>query len=202
MRATRTTFPPGGIQPVCCRARVTRSMRSHSSAPATRSAVPRGIAMTRHCSFAREEFDFCLRAIERGWRIRYRGDIAVRHQGLPRPPRHLVRLTLVLFRAQPALHRAQMGCWVVWTAAGIAYYLIRGARNGVLRQTLRALPAAIQLSCGVAVQCHSPAARRYLLRNDTAYRGRWISTLWHACQDGFCSAQPMYVENGTMGQVA
>jgi Glycosyl transferase family 2 len=68
---------------------------------------------------------------------------------------------------------------------------VAGGRNGVLRQTLRALPAAIQLSCGVAVQCHSPAARRYLLRNDTAYRGRWISTLWHACQDGFCSAQPI-----------
>ena len=33
--------------------------------------------------FCWEEFDFCLRAIERGWRIRYRGDIAVHHKVSP-----------------------------------------------------------------------------------------------------------------------
>ena len=30
--------------------------------------------------FCWEEFDFCLRAIARGWRIRYRGDIVIRHK--------------------------------------------------------------------------------------------------------------------------
>lgn len=33
--------------------------------------------------FCWEELDFCLRAIDRGWRIRYRGDIAVRHKVSP-----------------------------------------------------------------------------------------------------------------------
>ena len=30
--------------------------------------------------FCWEEFDFCLRAIALGWRIRYRGDIVIRHK--------------------------------------------------------------------------------------------------------------------------
>jgi GT2 family glycosyltransferase len=33
--------------------------------------------------FCWEEYDFCLRAIEQGWRIRYRGDIVVRHKVSP-----------------------------------------------------------------------------------------------------------------------
>ena len=141
--------------------------------------------------FCWEEFDFCLRAIERGWRIRYRGDIAVRHKVCPDRRVtwsgtrwfHFVRNRLYI--------EHKWGAGWFGLLPRMAYYLIRGARNGVLGQTLRALPAAIQLSCGVAVQCHSPSAHRYLLRNDTAYRGRWISTLWHACHDGFRSAQPI-----------
>ena len=30
--------------------------------------------------FCWEEFDFCLRAIAAGWRVRYRGDIVIRHK--------------------------------------------------------------------------------------------------------------------------
>jgi GT2 family glycosyltransferase len=141
--------------------------------------------------FCWEEFDFCLRAIERGWRIRYRGDIAVRHKVCPDRRVtwsgtrwfHFVRNRLYIER--------KWGAGWFELLPRMAYYLIRGARNGVLNQTWRALPAAIQLSRGVAVQSHSPAAHRYLFRNDTAHRGRWISMLWHACHDGFRSAQPI-----------
>ena len=151
--------------------------------------------------FCWEEFDFCLRAIERGWRIRYRGDIAVRHKVSPEPPRHLVRHALVPLRAEPALYRAQMGCWLAGLLPRFAFYLIKGARNGVLTQTLRALPAALRLSSGVTAQRHSPAAHRYLLRNDTAYRDRWISTLWYALPRWFNSTQPICARCiGTMGQ--
>ena len=73
----------------------------------------------------------------------------------------------------------------------MAYYVLRGMRNGVLRQTLRAVPAAIRLSSGVAVRHHSASAQRYLIRNDGAYRDRPLSVLWHACHDGFRSAQPI-----------
>ncbi len=41
--------------------------------------------------FCWEEFDFCLRAIALGWRIRYRGDIVIRHKVARRTARRLDR---------------------------------------------------------------------------------------------------------------
>jgi GT2 family glycosyltransferase len=58
--------------------------------------------------FCWEELDFCLRAIERGWRIRYRGDIAVRHKVCAEHRFTWSGTRGVPFRAQPALHRAQV----------------------------------------------------------------------------------------------
>ncbi len=141
--------------------------------------------------FCWEEFDFCLRAIERGWRIRYRGDIAVRHKVCPDRRVTWSSIRWFQFVRNRLYIEHKWGAGWFGLLPRMAYYLLRGTRNHVLMQTLRALPAAIRLSRGVTVQRHSALAQRYLLRNDTAHRDRWISMLWHACHDGFRSAQPI-----------
>jgi GT2 family glycosyltransferase len=55
--------------------------------------------------FGWEEFDFCLRAIALGWRIRYRGDIVVRHKVAEE--QRVGHTALVLFRTKSAVHRTQ-----------------------------------------------------------------------------------------------
>jgi GT2 family glycosyltransferase len=141
--------------------------------------------------FCWEEFEFCLRAIERGWRIRYRGDIVVRHKVSPERRVdwsgtrwfHFVRNRLYI--------EGKWGArWPVLLPR-FAYYLIKGMRNGLLLQTLRAWSAAMRLSAGLVVQRRSPAARNYLRLHDAAHRGTWATMLWRECRDGFRFAQPI-----------
>jgi GT2 family glycosyltransferase len=141
--------------------------------------------------FCWEEFEFCLRAIERGWRIRYRGDIAVRHKVCPERRIawsgtrwfHFVRNRLYIERKWGA----------GWLSLGprFAFYLVKGMRNGLLSQTLGAWKAAVRLSAGSLAMRRSPAARDYLRLHDAAHRGPWISNLWRECRDGFRFAQPL-----------
>ena len=132
--------------------------------------------------FCWEELDFCRRAIERGWRIRYRGDIAVRHKVSPECRvnwfdtrwYHFVRNRLYVER--------KWGAGWLELLPRIGYYIIKSTRNGMLAQTLRAVPAAVRLSTGVPARRHSQAALRYLANNDTAHRGHWPALLWRACR--------------------
>lgn len=124
--------------------------------------------------FCWEELDFCLRAIAHGWRICYRGDIAIRHKVSSEGRigwsgerwRYYVRNRLYIER--------KWGASWLKLAPRYAGYLMRGARNGLLRQTLRALPAAVRLSAALPVKHLPKHALAYLRRNDAAYRGaRW-----------------------------
>jgi len=128
--------------------------------------------------FCWEEFDFALRVINMGRRIRYRGDIAVRHKvnGERRFAwsgtrwYHYVR------------NRIYIGLKYVSTLPVLLprflAYQVKGARNGVLAQGLRAGPAALRLARAfrptpeqAPLYRLSQAARDYLAKNDTAYRG-------------------------------
>jgi GT2 family glycosyltransferase len=123
--------------------------------------------------FCWEEFDFCLRAIERGWRIRYRGDIVIRHKVSPEH-RMAWSDTRWFYFVRNRLHieRKWGADWLSLTPRCLGY-LLKGMRNGLLPQTVRALRAAIRLSSGVKAPQHSAAARDYLRANDTQYRGWW-----------------------------
>jgi GT2 family glycosyltransferase len=133
--------------------------------------------------FCWEEFDFCLRAIDRGWRIRYRGDVAVRHKVCPERRvtwtgtrwYHFVRNRLYIER--------KWGARWFDLLPRVGFYLIKGTRNGLLIQTARAIPAAIRLASHVAARRCSPAALSYLRKNDTAYRHHWAKVVWRACND-------------------
>ena len=127
--------------------------------------------------FCWEEYDFCLRAIARGWRIRYCGDLVVRHKVSPEQRIawsgqrwfHFVRNRLYIE------HKYGAG-WVALLPR-FGGYLLKGLRNGALWQTVRALPAAVRL-CGHGGIDPLPAtARAYLQRNDRGQRGTWLTRL-------------------------
>ncbi len=125
--------------------------------------------------FCWEEFDFSLRAIARGWRILYRGDIAVRHRASAegrvtwsdRRWFYFVRNRLYIARK-----------WSMpWPKLlpRIAAYLFKGARHGLFGTSVRAIAEAVRMSrqpASVAARrVLPPRARDYLRRNDTAHRG-------------------------------
>jgi GT2 family glycosyltransferase len=129
--------------------------------------------------FCWEELDFCLRAIERGWRIRYHGDIVVRHKVSPE--------RRVAWSGTRWFHYVRNRLYIgrKWSSGWLPllprflFYLLKGARNGLLPQTLRAFPAAIAMASGIVSHCPSPAARDYLRMNDSAYRESWLIAAWH-----------------------
>ncbi len=128
--------------------------------------------------FCWEELDFCLRAIGRGWCVRYHGDIAVRHKASPERRLdwaggrwfHFVRNRLYIARKHGAswprlLPRA--GC-----------YTLKGARNGLVLETARAIVAAARMSAGLDGPPASATVRAYLAQHDRAYRGPGLLRLW------------------------
>ena len=136
--------------------------------------------------FCWEEFDFCLRAIALGWRIRYRGDIVIRHKVAAE---HRISWSAgrwyYFVRNRIYIERKQGHPWTALTPR-IAGYLLKGVRNGHLPQTLDAIRAARTMSprsgsprSGAprsgeprsGIQSMPAAAINYLSRNDRAHRG-------------------------------
>ena len=148
--------------------------------------------------FCWEELDFCLRAIELGWRIRYRGDIAVRHKVSPER-----RVTwsgtrwFQFVRNRLYIERKWHPGWF-HLLPRIAYYLSRGARNGLLMQTLNAVHVAVRMSEGMKARRHSAAALRYIRMNDTVHRGGLIAQLWQVFSASMPGARAA-VEAGSPG---
>jgi GT2 family glycosyltransferase len=127
--------------------------------------------------FCWEEFDFCLRAIALGWRIRYRGDIVIRHK-LAREQRvgwtaarwfYFVRNRLYIER--------KLGHGWLRLAPRIVGYLLKGSRNGLPMQTLRAVLAAAEMGPRPRFQPMPPDGVSYLNRNDRSHRGSLLRRL-------------------------
>jgi GT2 family glycosyltransferase len=125
--------------------------------------------------FCWEEYDFCLRAIAGRWRIRYRGDLIVRHK--VSPERRVTWSGTRWFhyvRNRIYIGRKNGQSWLALTPR-MAGYCLKAARNGCLRDTPRALRDAFRMAHGVARIPLPPAALEYLHRTDTAWRGGWLS---------------------------
>ena len=121
--------------------------------------------------FCWEEYDFCLRAIERGWRVRYRGDIVVHHK-LSAERRvgwsderwfRFVRNRLYIER--------KWGASLLSLTPRIGGYIIKGLRSGHSISTLRAVVAAAMFPLDFVPHQPSITTRTYLWRNDRIYRG-------------------------------
>jgi GT2 family glycosyltransferase len=121
--------------------------------------------------FCWEEFDFCLRAIALGWRVRYRGDIVIRHKvsGERRVGwsgdrwfyfvRNRLYISRKLGERWPAL------------APRVCGYLVKSLRHGLAAETIRAIVAAdgmLPNRRGAAIPL---PARLYIARNDLLHRG-------------------------------
>ena len=120
--------------------------------------------------FCWEEFDFCLNAISKGWRVRYDGDLVIRHKVSP-DRRFNWSGTRWFYYVRNRLYIGHK--WQSWLslAPRAIGYLLKGTRNGLMLQTLRAMPAAWRLSRGVAPHRMSSAGKAYLFRNDIDHRG-------------------------------
>ena len=127
--------------------------------------------------FCWEEFDFCVRAIARFWRVRYRGDIVVRHKvSAERRVTWSGDRWFHFVRNRIYIGRKSGDSWLV-LAPRIAGYLVKAAGNGCLRETPRALWAAFRMARGVQHTHLHPVARDYLHRADTVWRGNLLTRL-------------------------
>lgn len=120
--------------------------------------------------FCWEEFDFCLNAISKGWRMQYAGDLVVRHKvSLDRRFNWSGDRWFYYVRNRLYIGR-KWGSWLALTPR-IAGYLLKGARNGLWLQTLKALPAAWRLARTAQRPSMSSIGSAYIARNDAAHRG-------------------------------
>jgi len=129
--------------------------------------------------FCWEEFDFCLRAIGLGWRIRYRGDIVIRHKAAAE---HRVGWTASrwFYHVRNRIYiERKLGLGWLPLAPRIAGYLLKGVRNRLAIQTLRAIIAAAAMAPRFQVQPMPSAGTSYLNRNDRVHRGSWFRRLTH-----------------------
>ncbi len=95
--------------------------------------------------FCWEELDFCTRARIRGWRVRYRGDIVIRHKV---SAEHRVAWSGVRWfyfvRNRLYVGRKHGATWI-GLLPRLGVYLLRALRDGALRQALRGAAASIDL---------------------------------------------------------
>ncbi len=125
--------------------------------------------------FCWEEFDFCLRAIARGWRVRYRGDIVIRHKvsGERRVGWSGDRWFYYV-RNRLYIERKLGQTWTTMLPRAIGY-LIRSARYGLVLRTARAIQAATRLGPAPDMPQIPIAALSYLERNDRQHRGSLLT---------------------------
>jgi GT2 family glycosyltransferase len=127
--------------------------------------------------FCWEEFDFCLRAIALGWRVRYRGDIVIRHKvcGERRVGWSADRW---FYHVRNRLHiERKLGRRWPAMAPRAAGYLFKGCRNGLLVQTVRAVLAARGMASRGAERTMPRDAASYLKRNDSVHRGSLLTRI-------------------------
>jgi GT2 family glycosyltransferase len=129
--------------------------------------------------FCWEEYDFCLRAIALGWRVRYRGDIEIRHKV---SAEHRVAWTgsrwFYFVRNRLYIERKYGRGWIALLPR-IAGYAIKGLRNGLPVMTIAAIRAAAAIDPGPPPPIGSIDAF-YLTRNGQAQRG---SPVMRLCRD-------------------
>jgi GT2 family glycosyltransferase len=121
--------------------------------------------------FCWEEYDFCLRAIANGWRVRYCGDLIIRHKvSSERRVEWSDNRWFHFVRNRLYIERKYGQSWLALIPRMLGY-LIKGARNGLGWRTPRAILAAIWMGRRTFVPPLPGAARAYLRRHDAAHRG-------------------------------
>ena len=127
--------------------------------------------------FCWEEYDFCLRAIALGWRVRYRGDLTIRHKiGAEHRVRWSGARWFQFVRNRLYIERKYGPGWLP-VAPRAAGYLLKGLRIGQPVQTIRAIVAAVGMAHETAEAPLPPAAVAYVRAHDSAHREAWFRRL-------------------------
>jgi GT2 family glycosyltransferase len=124
--------------------------------------------------FCWEEFDFCLRAIALGWRVRYRGDIVIRHKvsGEQRVAWSGDRW-FYFVRNRLYISRKLGEGWLALTPRACGY-LVKSLRHGLFAETVRAIAAADRMLPRRRLDSIPLSARLYIARNDRLHRGSFF----------------------------
>jgi GT2 family glycosyltransferase len=125
--------------------------------------------------FTWEEYDFCLRAIDAGRRVAYDGTLVVRHKVSPER-RFAWGGTRYFYFVRNRLYiDAKWGASMPFLVTKWSAYWLKGLRNGVAGQAMRALPEARRLLRDwrrtSTPRPLSPAGAAYVAANDRAHRG-------------------------------
>ncbi len=96
--------------------------------------------------FCWEELDFCARARARRWRVRYRGDIEIRHKVSAEQRVAWSGARWFYFVRNRLYVGRKYGASWVGLVPRLGVYLVRALRDGALRQALRGAAAAVHLS--------------------------------------------------------
>lgn len=129
--------------------------------------------------FCWEEFDFSLRAIALGWRIRYRGDIVVRHKVAAEQRVGWNASRWFYFVRNRLYIERKLGRRWTSLAPRAAGYLLKGSRNRLPLQTLRAILAAADMAPRSPFRSMPADGLSYLSRNDRVHRGSLLRRLTH-----------------------
>lgn len=121
--------------------------------------------------FCWEEYDFCLRAIALGWRVQYRGDIAIRHAASAENRVAWTGTRWFYFVRNRLYIERKLGRPWVSLAPRVCGYVLKGVRNGLLPQTLRAIYATARMGPRASGRRMPRDGQAYLRRNDAAHRG-------------------------------
>jgi GT2 family glycosyltransferase len=127
--------------------------------------------------FTWEEFDFALRAIDRGWELLHAGDIAVHHKLATQARVDWSARRWFLFVRNRLYIERKWRPPLVALVARAAGYGLRSVRMGLGRQCGAAVLAALRMPLPAPPRWMSAAGRAYLRVADTAWRGgfwgRW-----------------------------
>lgn len=104
--------------------------------------------------FCWEEYDFCRRAIDEGWRIAYRGDLVVRHKVTPEQRVHWGNGRWYWYVRNRLYIARKYGDLSLWPR--VAWYLWRGVRYGLPADTLRGLVDGWSMEVGRVTAPISP----------------------------------------------
>jgi GT2 family glycosyltransferase len=126
--------------------------------------------------FTWEEYDFCLAAIARQWRIAYDGSLAVRHNpaATARIGWDSTRMTAYV-RNRLLISRKWGSSWCALIPRIFAYAL-HGAINGCLPATFHGIAAAWRADIPRG-RPMPKAMRAYIRAHETRHRGSWLDRL-------------------------
>lgn len=118
--------------------------------------------------FCWEELDFCRRAIARGWSVRYRGDIVIRHKVSAEQRVAWSGARWFYFvRNRLYVGRKYGANWLALLPR-CALYLLRALRDGAARQAVRGIIAGVRLGRWLRAAESAPRATQDVHARDDA----------------------------------